>query len=127
MGRASQARVNVSENCYNPVCASCRRAEALGYPGRSPPAQAMTDYFFKDHIKSNTTHRSAKASQFSVLGSQSSVLSPHSSLLPDLNPIKPHHQPMHLPDGCLALLTQVTRCIRNKRRTTQFDDNISAF
>ncbi len=86
MGRASQARVNVSENCYNPVCASCRRAEALGYPGRSPPAQAMTDYFFKDHIKSNTTHRSAKASQFSVLGSQSSVLSPQSSLLTSQRP-----------------------------------------
>jgi hypothetical protein len=31
------------------VCASCRRAEALGYPGRSPPARAIPDYFFKDH------------------------------------------------------------------------------
>jgi len=29
--------------------ASCRRAQALGYPGRSPPARAMADYVFKDH------------------------------------------------------------------------------
>jgi hypothetical protein len=49
MGRASQARVNVSENCYNPVCASCRGAEALGYARRSPPARAMADYLLKDH------------------------------------------------------------------------------
>jgi len=34
---------------YNPVCAFCRRAKALGYPGRSPPARAMADYLFKDH------------------------------------------------------------------------------
>ena len=27
----------------------CRRAEALGYPGRSPPARARAEYLFKDH------------------------------------------------------------------------------
>jgi hypothetical protein len=31
------------------VCASYRRAQAPGSPGRSPPARARADYFFKDH------------------------------------------------------------------------------
>jgi len=33
----------------NPLCTLCRRAEALGYARRSPPARAVADYFFKDH------------------------------------------------------------------------------
>ena len=32
-----------------PVFALCRRAEALGYTGQSPPAQAVADYLLKDH------------------------------------------------------------------------------
>jgi hypothetical protein len=40
---------NVSENCYNPVFASCCRAEALGYTGQSPPARARPDLILKDH------------------------------------------------------------------------------
>ena len=41
--RQTRTRVNVSENCYNPVCTSCRRAQALGYGRRSPPAWAISD------------------------------------------------------------------------------------
>ena len=41
--RQTWTRVNVSENCYNPVFASCCRAEALGYTGRSPPARAIPE------------------------------------------------------------------------------------
>jgi len=33
----------------SPVCASCRRAKALGYRTRSPPARTIPDYFFNDH------------------------------------------------------------------------------
>ncbi len=46
----------------NPVCTLCRRAKALGSPGRSPPARAMADYFFKDHIpnKQSITRISAR-------------------------------------------------------------------
>ena len=33
----------------NPLCASCRRAKALGYARRSPPARVITDSFFKVH------------------------------------------------------------------------------
>jgi len=33
----------------NPLSRASRRAEALGYPGRSPPARAIPDYLFKDH------------------------------------------------------------------------------
>ena len=33
----------------NPVCASCRQAEALGYPRRSQPARARAESFLKDH------------------------------------------------------------------------------
>ncbi len=40
------ARFNLCENCYNPVYASCRGAEALGYPGQSPPARAIPNYLF---------------------------------------------------------------------------------
>jgi len=42
-------RFNLCENCYNPVCASCCRAKALGYGMRSPPARAIPDYLLKDH------------------------------------------------------------------------------
>ena len=41
---------NRCENCYNPVHAAHRRAEAPGYGMRSPPARTRADYFFKDHI-----------------------------------------------------------------------------
>jgi hypothetical protein len=34
---------NVPENCYNPTCASYRRAKAPGYARRSPPARAIPD------------------------------------------------------------------------------------
>jgi len=33
----------------NPLSRASRRAEALGYARRSPPARAIPDYFFKDH------------------------------------------------------------------------------
>ena len=33
----------------NPLCALCRWAEALGYPGQSPPTRARADYLLKDH------------------------------------------------------------------------------
>ena len=33
----------------NPLSRASRRAEALGYARRSPPARAMADYLFKDH------------------------------------------------------------------------------
>ena len=42
---------NLYENCDNPVCAPCRRAEALGYGMQSPPARAVADYVFRDHIQ----------------------------------------------------------------------------
>ena len=42
-------RFNLCENRYNPVCAFCRRAKALGYIMRSPPARAIPDYLLKDH------------------------------------------------------------------------------
>ncbi len=34
----------------NPLSRASRRAKALGYPGRSPPARAISDYLFKDHV-----------------------------------------------------------------------------
>jgi hypothetical protein len=40
---------NLYENRYNPLYRMSRRAEALGYARRSPPARAGADYFFKDH------------------------------------------------------------------------------
>ena len=33
----------------SPVYRASRRAEALGYARRGPPAQARADYLFKDH------------------------------------------------------------------------------
>ena len=33
----------------NPLYCASRGAEALGYPGQSPPARAIPDYLFKDH------------------------------------------------------------------------------
>ena len=43
---------NLYENRYNPLYRMSRRAEALGYARRSPPARAGADYFFKDHKES---------------------------------------------------------------------------
>jgi hypothetical protein len=47
--RQTRTGVNVSENRYNPLSRASRRAEALGYGMRSPPARARADYFFKNH------------------------------------------------------------------------------
>jgi hypothetical protein len=33
----------------NPLYRTSRRAKALGYARRSPPARAMADYLLKDH------------------------------------------------------------------------------
>jgi|GEM_PF-2526449 len=40
---------NLYENRYNPLYRMSRRAEALGYARRSPPARAVADYLLKDH------------------------------------------------------------------------------
>ena len=46
----SSTRFNLCENCYNPLFRTSRRAKALGYARRSPPARARTE--FKDHTPS---------------------------------------------------------------------------
>jgi len=38
-------RFNLCENCYKSANCTSRRAEALGWPRRSPPARAISDYF----------------------------------------------------------------------------------
>ena len=42
-------RLFAEDSKLNPLYRASRGAEALGYPGQSPPARAIPDYLFKDH------------------------------------------------------------------------------
>jgi len=69
---------------------SCRRAKALGYPGRSPPARAIPDYFFKDHKPSAIQGEARLRGLYRIISSKTiiSVVSRRSPLV-DRNPLRP--------------------------------------